>query len=200
MSLNYFQVLTLLVSCTSLVISFRVQRQQLRLQKAQEELAKLQIAERRVQVVAVVGDRLVKLRPFGTDQGVNNLTIYFPQALAIAPIAVAAPDLDVAIDRIAPRVKNFWDACTPPREGHALVRPTASIPVALEIHGYTKGVTVMTRAFYDLIGQYLMRPDGVSEFSLRTLVLNNYLLPTQNTVIALEEAFRDVVSAVHTSS
>lgn len=200
MQLNYFQVLTLLASCTSLVIAFRVQRQQLRLQKKQEELADLQMAERRVQITAVVEDRAIRLRPFGADQGINNLTIYFPEDIAIPPIAVAAPDLDVPLDRIVPRVKSFWDACTPPREGHALVRPTASLPVVMEIHGYTKGVAVMTRAFYDLIGRYMMRPDGVSEFNARTLVLHNYLLRSQNTYVALEEAFREVVSAVREST
>lgn len=197
MGFTYFQALTLLASAIALIVSFRVQRQLLRLQRLQEQLTRLQIAERKVQIKAeVVDGESIVLRPFLAEQDVNSVTIHFPSELKVAPIALAAPDLDIPLTRFATALQRFWDSRTPPTHDHAKVRLTAILPVVLEIYGHTKGVAVFTRAFYNLYARYMRLPNGASEQQIRGLSLNNYLAAEQNTQLALEEAFSETLVAI----
>lgn len=194
--MTLFQTLTILASVTALVISFRVQRQLLRLQSLQEKLTALQIAERRVQVKTELIDEAIHFRPFLPDQDVNTLTVHFPAALKLAPVALAAPDLDVPIVRFELAIRRFWESQTPPSPGVAKVRLTAMVPVVLEVYGHTKGVAVVTRAFYSLYSRYVRLPDGTSEHQIRGLSLNNYLTEEQNVQFALDEAFQETLAAL----
>jgi len=190
-------MLTLLASVTALIVSFRVQRQLLRLQRLQEELTRLQIAERTaVQIKAEVVDGSIVLRPFSADQDINSVTVYFPTVLKVAPIPLAAPDLQIPFARFAPEIQSFWDSRTPPADGYAKVRLTAILPVVLEIYGHTKSTAVVTRAFYNLYSRYMRLPNGLSEQQIRGLSLNNYLADGQNMQLALEQAFNETLVAI----
>jgi hypothetical protein len=188
--LTYFQIVTAITALLAVIVAFRVQRQLLRLQRAQEELAWLQIAERNVQVATTLDDESIILRPFAPDQGINSVAVYFPERLGISPIAIVGPDLRIHFTRITISLTNFWDSCTPVVPDHAIVRLTAAVPVALEIHGHSKGVTVFTRAFYDLYSKYVRPPESESTIVITGLSLNNYLLAGEDTSEALEAAFQ----------
>jgi len=66
--LTYSQIVTAAIALLAIIVSFRVQRQQFRLQQNQEELTNLQIAERRVPVKAEVSGDSLGPSPFMSDQ------------------------------------------------------------------------------------------------------------------------------------
>jgi hypothetical protein len=196
--LNYFQTLSLFGSLLAIVVAFRVQRQMLRLQRAQEELALLQIAERVVAFRAEATDEAFVLRPFLADQDINNVTFRFPLALNIPPVVLAGGELKLHFSRIYEPIQSFWELCTPAIADTAAVRLTATLPLVAEIHGHTKGVAVLTRAFYDLYSTFIRQPDGSSILNFKGMSLNNYIPPSVSTEAALEEAYQAVASAVAT--
>lgn len=47
------------------------------------------------------------------------------------------------------------------------------VPVVIDIHGHTKGVTTLTKGIYDLYAAYV-RLEGNSVLTVQALALNNY--------------------------
>jgi len=168
-----------LLSLVSLFISLHANR----ISAGAEELAKAAyFAERRIALTSAVGKdehgaEYLLLSPSGSDQAINNVTLFFPQKLRIPPIALAAGDLRLFHVGISEQIRAYWDSRTPTKEGFALVRPNVPMPVAVVIHGYTKGDAVITCGIYDLYCRYA-RLDGTSaHLQILSLTLNNWSLP-----------------------
>lgn len=161
----------IIVGSVALIISLRANRISSR---ALELATQTYFAERRIALKSEhTSDRLV-LSPVVAEQTVNNLTMYFPKKLGIAPIALASSDLQLFDTRVAPQLRDYWDSKTPESPGHAVVRENASIPVVVVVHGHTKGVASVTTAFYDLYAQYMRRDKQSSVIAIKGMALNNY--------------------------
>ncbi|MGH8629095.1 MAG: hypothetical protein ACREYC_28835, partial [Gammaproteobacteria bacterium] len=117
-----------------------------RISIAAEQLAKAAyFAERRIAVTSIAGKderglEYLLLAPAGSDQTVNNVTLFFPRKIRSAPIVLAAGDLRLFHVSISVQLRTYWDSRTPAKAGHAVVRPNVPILVAVVVHGYTKAM------------------------------------------------------------
>jgi hypothetical protein len=121
------------------------------------------------------GDDCLILSPVGSEQEINNLLVYFPHRLGLKPVALVSGNLKLRDIQIVPALRAYWDSKTPESPGKASVRQNVPIPVVIDIHGHTKGVTTLTKGIYDLYAAYV-RTEGNSALTVQALALNNYAL------------------------
>ena len=181
----------------SLFFSFRANR----ISAAAEQLAKAAyFAERRVALTSTIGkdDRGLEhllLAPATSDQTVNNVTLFFPRKLQIVPIALAAGNMRLTLARISPQLHTYWDSRTPPNENYGQVRQNAPVPIAVMVHGHSKGDAVVTLGLYDLYCHYVRVEEKSGHLEVLSLALNNWSLPNADPqdeadrVLAAYEAF-----------
>jgi hypothetical protein len=155
-----------LMSVASLWVSLRANRISTRAQNVAEAAY---FAERRIAIRSSIetdehGSQYLLLAPAGSDQAINNVTLIFPRTIGIPSIALAAGDIRLYCTRISTQIARYWDARTPAKAGHAMVREHAPIPVAVVAHGHTKGEAVVT-------------PSKDGHLEILSLVLNNWSLP-----------------------
>lgn len=200
--LTYSQLITATLALLSAVISTvalrrvgRVQEQQLRLQRKQEELTDLQknayFADRRIALAGVVSDSQLVLRPSSSEQQVNKAEIYFPTALGVEPIVVVSPELGVYLSRFQQRLRLYWDSHTPVVRGSATVRPNVPVPVFVRVFGHTKGTAVQSAGVYDLYAEYCRPDQGESSLRVQGLSLNNHWTPVDDPQVVVDQLLEE---------
>jgi hypothetical protein len=162
------------------IIALLVSLQANRTSAAAEQLAReAYFSERRIAVVSTLiksedGSEYLSLNPAGSDQTINNVTLFFPRKIREKPYAVAAGELRLSAVVLEYALRDYWDTLTPSKADHAVVRERASIPVGVSVHGYTKGDSVVTQGIYDLYCRYIRYYDKPSHVKLLGLSLNNW--------------------------
>jgi len=193
-------VVATVLGLISLFISLRANR----VSAGAEELAKAAyFAERRIALTSSAGKdehgiEYLLLTPTGSDQAINNVTLFFPRKLRIPPIALAAGDLRLVHSRISVELRAYWDSRTPAKMGYGMVRPNVPLPVVAMVHGHSKGDAVVTLGIYDLYCRYIRLDDGSAHLQILSLTLNNWSLPDTDPqseadrALAAQEAFTSI--------
>jgi type II secretory pathway pseudopilin PulG len=172
-------VVAIVLGVASLAISLRANR----LSASAERLAReAYSAERRIALTSARsasegGVEYLALAPAGSEQTVNNVTLVFPSRVRQRPLTVAAGDLRLNVSALEHDLRTYWDGRTPAKQGHAVVRERAPVPVGVLVHGMSKGDAVVSHGIYDLYCQYIRYPDKPSHVKVIGLSLNNWLAP-----------------------
>jgi hypothetical protein len=145
------------------------------------------------------GDDCLVLSAVGSEQEINNLVIYFPHKLDLEPIALVSGNLKLLDVRIVPALRAYWDFKTPESPGKASVRLNAPVPVVVEVHGHTKGVSTLTKGIYDLYGAYV-KSEGNSALKVQALALNNYAIISDDSQMLADRLLAQMESVVDKSA
>jgi len=135
------------------------------------------------------------LSPAGSDQEINNLTIYFPQKIGLQPISLVSGNLKLLDVRIVPSLRAYWDSKTPESPGMASVRQNVPMPIVIDIHGHTKGAATVTKGIYDLYSGYI-RSEGNSALTVQALALNNYALVNDDPQMLADQLLAQIEAVV----
>jgi hypothetical protein len=173
-------VFSVAAGATSTVIAFfsslrarratQISLEALELSKEALELSKRALS---IAVKSVRGDDCLILSPVGSEQEINNLTIYFPRKLGLEPIPLVSGNLKLLDVRITSALRSYWDSHTPESPGNAILRSNIPVPVVIDVHGHTRGAATVTKGIYDLYMQYV-RSGGRPSLQVQALTLNNY--------------------------
>lgn len=142
----------------------------LELSKEALELSKRALS---IAVKSVRGDDCLVLSAVGSEQEINNLTIYFPRKLSLEPVPLVSGNLKLFDLRITSALRSYWDSHTPESKGNIILRRNIPVPVVIDVHGHTRGTATVTKGIYDLYMQYV-RSEGRSSLQVQALALNNY--------------------------
>jgi hypothetical protein len=114
------------------------------------------------------------------QQVINNMTLFFPRALGIQPIALTAPSMILYDTGLTSAVSRYWDSRTPAVSGHAVVRQSVPVPVVIVVQGYSRGAVQLVAGMYDLYCGYIRAEDGRSQLTVQGLAFANFLAQGQD--------------------